>query len=618
MELAGAAVAAMSYDYVIAGGGTAGLVVAARLTENPKVNVAVIEAGLDRNDDPRVYTPYKAWGLQNDFEYDWAYNSTPQVYANNRSIAQNRGKMLGGSSGINLLQYTHAAQDDLEDWEALGNPTWAWDDVFKYFLKAENYQAPDPGLQDGLSADYINVTLHGKGDGINSSFPDWYNEAVSDWPKAFDTLGLGVTEDPRDGIQLGGYNNLMTRDQATGRRAFAGNTYYQPNKDRPNLHVITDAVVSKVNFAEDHSDGFLAIGVSYTVNGTDYIAEATKEVIIAGGPFGSPQILELSGIGNATLLQKLGIGCLVDSPGVGENLQDHQQIGVSHEMKESQLAIELALYNQTDPDSAEQEFNARGTGPFSSTGIGSIAFLSYPQILPQGVKEKGKELIEKYLVGDYGNGVPGLKEQHDLIKVKLMQNNVTFVSNSASPGDSSPAGANATKHYFGHGCILVHPFSRGSSHIKSNNISVYPDIDPRYLSHPIDTEVLTDALINLQAVAQVEPLVSILRENGTVYAPGAPDFDNRINVTESLRAGVFTGWHPVGTCGMFPFRNNGVVNPRLRVYGTRNVRVIDSSIAPLIPRGNTVSMTYMIAEKGADMMKEDMDQPLPKLDANNY
>jgi choline dehydrogenase-like flavoprotein len=306
----------------IVGGGTAGLTVATRLSEDPSVSVLVLEAGNDTSSDLNVLAPGLSPIMYGNPAYDWDYKTVPQPHAADRVFAHIRGKQLGGSSAMNFMFWTHPSQGDIDNWGALGNPGWSWRELAPYFAKSERYVAPSAQTAADLRAGYVEPAAHGTSGPITSTFPDSYGPLTEAWPRTYENLGLGVKGDPRKGLALGGYTNLVNIDTATHTRSYAANAYYLPVASRQNLKVLTAAHTHKILFTVRGKDR-VASGVEYAKDGQTVTVSARKEVVLAAGSIASPQILELSGIGGKKLLNKLGVPVVVDNANVGENLQDH-------------------------------------------------------------------------------------------------------------------------------------------------------------------------------------------------------------------------------------------------------------------------------------------------------
>ncbi|KAI9676550.1 MAG: hypothetical protein M1817_000709 [Caeruleum heppii] len=616
---------ATSYDYVIAGGGTAGLTLATQLSEDPAVTVGVIEAGADQTENFQVLVPGLASSMLGNSSYDWIYQTTPQVNANGRVIAHPRGKQLGGSSAINFMFWTHASQLDIDDWGFLGNEGWSWKDLQQYFKKSETYVPPAPDAAVDLSTDFIDPAVHGDTGPLRNGFPRNYTNLQESWPQTYQTLGLAPNGDPRAGLALGGFSNPMVIDPVTVTRQYAANAYWKPNAARPNLKVLTGALVSNVVFAHESGPkgNLVATGVNFTVGANSYIVNATKEVVLSAGSFGSPQILELSGIGSAEILKQYGIPVRIDNPNVGENMQDHPLVPLGFNATQGQATFD-GLIDPRNIAIALQEYQTTQTGLLASY-VCSSALLSYEQCLVEGEKADGtaplnqtaaiKGVDEPLLKPEEEKLRPGLKDQYKLTRDKLLNPLEAVAQEILSPagvnffGNASASmltsyNAGNTGNFISFFGILTHPFSRGASHINSASHTAYPTIDPRYLSHPLDLEILSTIVLHLQKVAQTQPIASTLANNGTVYQPGYSEV-TKDNVRDFIKNTVNSEYHPIGTCSMEPKNKGGVVDARLKVYGTANLRVVDASVFPLHVRGNPVSLVYAVAEKAADLIKAD-------------
>ncbi|KAK6440691.1 hypothetical protein LTR95_003077 [Oleoguttula sp. CCFEE 5521] len=375
------AVSVGSFDYVIVGGGTAGLVLASRLTEIPSISVAVLEAGQDRSSDLNVLAPGLLTSLYGNPNYDWIYATVPQTHLNDRVIGHPRGKQLGGSSAINYLAWTHASRRNVDDWGRLGNEGWGWEALEPCFKKAENFSAPTEAVVQDLGLEFLKLDLHGTAGPVANGFPREGQYTVLDeaWPRSYDGLGIGVKEDPRDGVALGGYTILTNADEASNTRSYAANTYLRAATGRKNLNVFTDALVAKIDF-DTHGREPVATGVRFSINGTAYCITAKHEVILSAGSFGSPQILELSGIGSKQVLATAGIPLIHENPKVGENLQDHPYMPLGFEVNPGIPTLD-DLANTTNFNAAFDEYLANATGPLATVALGG-ALLSLAQILP--------------------------------------------------------------------------------------------------------------------------------------------------------------------------------------------------------------------------------------------
>ncbi|KAF3936893.1 hypothetical protein ABW19_dt0206193 [Dactylella cylindrospora] len=594
---------ATTFDYIIAGGGTAGLTIAARLTEDPNIKVAVIEAGENRLSDLTILAPGLLTALYSNPDYDWNFHTVPQPNVNNKVYAHPRGKALGGSSAINFLFWTHPSQKDINNWGLLGNANWTWNALKPYFKKSETYVAPSAQVAYDLQTQFIVPSSHGSTGPIKTGFPDWYTEITEAWPRTFANLGLGVNGDPKDGLALGGYTNLLNLDLSSHTRSYAATGYYAPNAGRTNLHVFTGSLVKKVVFTTV-AGAKVATGVQFIKNGTTTTLAATKEVILSAGTFGSPQILELSGIGKSSLLTQHGIPVVVNNPNVGENLQDHLYVPIGFEVNSGIFTLD----SFRDPDvfnAALQEYLTSQSGPISVGGASS-ALLSLRQIAGHGYNP-----ISSYATAA-STSITGLAAQYALQIQDLF---TEAVAQELTLGAGiNPPWQNDTSRLFNSGLptgnflsllgVLEHPFSRGSSHISSPDPTVYPTIDPKYLSHPLDIEILSKIVLHLQSVARSAPLSDLLKGNGTVYQPGYYEL-NSGNVKTWIKHALQSEYHPSGTCSMLPKNKGGVVDAKFKVYGVKKLRVVDASVFPLLTRANIQSLVYAVAERAADFIKQD-------------
>ncbi|KAI1824685.1 putative GMC oxidoreductase [Xylaria intraflava] len=609
------------YDFVVIGGGTAGLVVAARLTEKENVSVLVLEAGEDATQDPRVAMP-AGWASILGTERDWDFITVPQAHMNNRQIGQPQGRALGGSSAINAEVFIPPRASDFDAWKSFGNPGWAWRDVAPYFRKFHTLRVPDEAVKEHLDLAWIDDSTRGLDGPVQAAFTGTVQDPLGQaWHKTFKNLGFGLQGDPFSGRAAGAWSVPGTIDTTSGTRSYAATAYLVPASSRKNLQVVTGAHVEKILLEDARDgDGVVASGVAFKlVDGSSHQVRATREVVLAAGVFGSPKILELSGIGNKALLGKLGIETRVDNANVGENLQDHVLSGISFEAAEGVMTGDCLLRQEPEPMKIfAQMYQETKSGPFASQSIMSYAYMPVMSEALERLEPGLQSSLEKLVSQLDGEPKSELEKRHfDLIKSKLF---------SSSPFDAATASlfmlpAQVNLHngpkqsglthdpkpgnFVSMGGALQQPLSRGTSHISSSDPLAPPIIDPRYFSHPLDVELYARHLMGVEILAKTAPLSNYLKVGGRRAQPGEPRVDTLEKAKTYLRQATLTNNHPVGTCAMLPRASGGVVDERLRVYGVKGLRVVDSSIMPLSPCANIQTTVYTVAEKAADLIKKD-------------
>jgi choline dehydrogenase-like flavoprotein len=419
-------------------------------------------------------------------------------------------------------------------------------------------------------------------------------------------LKLPLTADPALGKATGGYSAPGTVDPATKTRSSSASAFYTPAENKSNLHVVTGAQVQKILF-EQEGPNLTATGVSYRIlkGSSENVAKAKKEVILAAGTFQSPKLLELSGIGGATLLEKHGIPVLVDNPHVGEHLRDHLLTGISFEVKDGLVTRDGLLRQEPAAiQTAMQLYAEHKTGPLAGAAWSSHAFVPVLDLLSDSNSQTELQKIFQQYPPETGdefqfNFVRSVLEDREVASTAFLsftaQCNLhaEFFTKDLQPGNFVTIGT-----------YQVHPVSSGSVHISSPDPVAAPIIDPRYLSHPLDVEIMAWCLQFIEKIAETEPIKSLLKPGGKRNHPTAY-MENMEAARDYARTTASTGYHPVSTCVMLPREKGGVVNERLIVYGTTNLRIVDASVMVIIPRGNTQSSVYAVAERGADIIKED-------------
>lgn len=529
----------MEFDYIIVGGGSAGCVLANRLSADGLARVCLLEAGgEDRN--PWIHIPAGYVKTMVDPAINWLFETKPEASTENRAIPVPRGKVLGGSSAINGMLYVRGQGRDYDTWAQLGCRGWSYDDVLPYFKRSENREQ---GADE----------FRGTGGPLNVTVPTVTYEALDKVVQAGGELGYPTNTDYNGAEQAGfGYFQVTQRK---GRRFSAKNAYLDPIRDsRRNLHIETRAFAKRVLI-----EGGRATGVVFEQRGQERIFKARREVILAAGAVQSPQLLELSGIGQGALLQKLGIPVVHDLPGVGENLQDHYISRLTWRLK------------------GLDSLNQLTRGP-----------LLVREVLKYFLLHKGALTMPAGIV--YGFA----KSNRDLDEPDIQYHiaHATFKNPHKRVFDTFPG--------ITIGPCKLRPESRGSIHAIDPDFRKAPEIAPNFLSERSDGEVHVAAMRMARELMETSVMAPHVVEELT---PGPAVTDDAGMLDHARRTGA-TLYHPVSTCKMGA-DDRAVVDPTLKVRGVLGLRVADASVMPRLISGNTNAPTMMIAEKASDMIIAD-------------
>ena len=531
------------FDYIIIGAGSAGCLLANRLSADPKVSVLLLEAG-GKDDYFWIHVPVGYLYTIANPRTDWCYKTDAEPGLNGRTIGYARGKVLGGSSSINAMIYMRGQKSDYDHWAALGNKGWSWDEVLPYFLKTEDYAH---GASD----------LHGAGGELRVEERRVNWEILDAWREAAAECGIPKIEEFNRGDNFG--NAYFQMNQKRGMRWSNAKAFLHPVMHRPNLTVVTGAHVERIRLSN--------MGMLQRADGVEFrlgprgrqVVEAKREVILSAGAIGSPQILQLSGIGPAALLKERGVRVEHNLPGVGENLHDHLQVRIIYKVS-----------NVTT-------LNERANSLFgkASMGLEYLLHRTGPMTMPPSQ------------LGAFAKSDPSQPSANIEWHVQPLS-----LDKFGSPLHNFPAITPSV-------CNL-RPTSRGAVNIKSSDPYEHPSIAPNYLSTEEDRKVAIDSFRKTREIMRAKALQKYRPEE---FLPGL-DIDTDEKLARAAGELGTTIFHPVGTCKMGNDRM-AVVDERLKVRDMAGLRVIDASIMPRITSGNTNAPTTMIAEKGAEFILQD-------------
>lgn len=534
---------------------------------------------------------------------------------NGRQIAYPRGRVLGGSSAINFSAILYPSRADFNSWAELGNEGWDADSMVPYLRKFHTYHPASDATKKQLSLDkYMDEKLQGTSGPLQLTIPDLYSSFNEAWDKTFKELGFHVTGDPIGGEALGPFTNPLSIHPTTGTREYSASSYYTDDvASRPNLQLITEAVVEKVELETTAAGTVAATGVHFKTKHGEHKVIRTKaygEVILAAGAINSPQLLELSGIGNPSILRHHNIPVHVDLPGVGENLQDHVISSISYEIADDQVSGD-SLRDPALLQAAIQQYQQTRRGPLSGTPL-STSYLPATSAAGALSPSEISSLLTTHLSAPTHS--PSQSAQHSLLRTRLSTPTESAVEFMLLPiqFNTPPTTTTTMQDFFSlsspanHITILAmlnHPLSRGTVHLRSPSPTTPPAINPHYLSHPLDLALLAHQTQFIERIATTPPFASLLKPGGHRLPEGKDPLEGLEAATEVVRERAWTAFHPSGTCAMMPVGLGGVVDARLRVHGVGGLRVVDASVFPMETLGNVQAAVYAVAEKGADLIK---------------
>ncbi|KAF2090331.1 GMC oxidoreductase [Saccharata proteae CBS 121410] len=567
---------AKEFDYIVVGGGTSGLVVANRLSELPHTSVLVIEAGAAESFTNTNVSSVAGYGLAFGTDIDYAYPTENQTYANGDAVTVRAGKAIGGTSTINGMAYTRAENIQIDAWAALGNEGWTWDNLLPYYKKSESFETPN-SAQTLAGATY-NPAAHGEHGPLKVGWTASLltSNLLSILKKTYANLGIPSIMDVNDGTMRGFNVYPKTVDTEANVREDAARAYYFPYANRSNLALMQNTVANRIIWSNDTLClEAVAAGVEITTSsGEIEVIKAAKEVIVSAGAIRSPGFLEHSGVGNPEILSKFDIPVKVNLPTVGENLQDQANNGITYSGKANYTGTAgyVAYPNVTDVFGADLDAIAASVSANLQSYANKVAIAS-------GNVTRAADLYEFFSL------------QYDLIFTGQIP--IAEVL-------TEPSGFTYDTEYW-----TLLPFSRGNVHISSSEPASYPSINPNFFMLDWDVQGQVAVAKFIRDTHTTAPFSSIV---DTETKPGFDTVAKNATVNEWadwLKDTYRSNFHPVATAAMMPQEKGGVVDHKLKVYGTKNVRVVDASVLPFQVCGHLVSTLYAVAERASDLIKMD-------------
>ncbi|RVX70691.1 hypothetical protein B0A52_05341 [Exophiala mesophila] len=543
-----------TFDFIVVGCGAAGLTVSARLSEDEDVSVLCLEAGeLDQGED-QIQFPYYI-GLQPPNFYVWGMHSVPQNQLNGEGRYVPVGRGVGGGTLINGLIWNRGNQDGYNAWNELGNDGWGWDDLLPYFKKSETYTPKIYNTSTLIEPHLQNSSVHGDSGPMHVSYPEYYWPQSDNYFEALLELDIPLSAEPNEGLEAGGYFVPLNIHPDEQIRWDARKGYYDPNANRTNFNVQVNSQVTKILFEDNEAEELRAHAVEYSAGRDEPVQTvfARQEVILAAGGLFSPKLLELSGIA-----------------AIEQSLTSDVTPNITNNAKRNSLNRELALGRQNLAELLHFLRSARS--PTLETRTLDLHAPAQPDYLPSNYENE--TTLQNGYLAQLVSTINDLNQSYTPIFENLNDN----------------AG--------GLHLALMRPLSRGTTHITSDDPFRVPAIDPRWLSHPFDFDTLILGLQLNQRILHTAPI--------QVLQPSYPDLDEDASedqMAELIRNHVGTQFHYSGTAAMLPLSLGGVVSDELIVYGTQNLRVVDTSILPIVPGAHTQAVAFGVAEKAADIIK---------------
>lgn len=574
------------YDYVVVGAGASGLTVANRLSEEPSINVLVIEAGDFDNNEDFVTIPGLAGGAVGT-KYDWNVSYAADQGLGGRVVPIPLGKVVGGSTKLNRMVFDRGSKSDYDGWEGLSYKGWNFASLLPYFKKNEKFTPPTAEIQAEYDIKY-NPEFHGDKGYMQSTYSPFFWPTTKNIVKATQELKIPIN-DQATGNAIGGYYCPHNQDPKTVTRSSAREAYYASAAQRKNFHLlpgnqVTRIVTSTVNGAVKVN----AVEFATSASAERKTVKVKQDAILAAGTIHTPQLLQVSGIGESSLLKSINVPQVVDLPGVGYNLHDHVLLAVVNVLNTTVLQNTLTS-NTTFAAQARQEYDSQKKGPLTSPTADFVLFLpltTYSNASQAIITQaNGLGIGASLPVNTPREVTDGYAAQHALLTKKLAAKDSAVLELIWADGVMVLG--------------LQHPYSRGSVKASSSSVFDAPIADAGFLRNPVDVALLREGLRFTRHLAQAP---SITELNPFEVVPGA-NVTADADIDTFIRANAATLFHPAGSCKLGPKEKGGVVDKDLKVYGVQGLRIVDASMMPMLPAAHTMTTVYAVAERAADIIK---------------